>query len=57
MKKLVKEILDRRVIRYTPNMTRMYVKLTVLYDDGTTGYQYIEEELPKTVYEMEENNV
>lgn len=55
--KLVKEILDRRVLRYTPNMTRMYVKLTVLYDDGTIGYQYSEEELPKTVYEMEETDV
>ena len=52
--KLVKEILDRRVIRYSPHRTLMYVKLTVLYDDGTTGYQYVEEELPKTVYELEE---
>lgn len=51
--KLVKEILERRVLRYTPNMTRMYVKLTVLYEDGTIGYQYSEEELPNTVYKME----
>ena len=43
--KIVKEVISQQVLGY--GIDSVYLKLTVLYDDNTIGYKYVERPLVK----------
>lgn len=53
MRKVIDQYLSETFLGYDEHLTERHYKANVIYKDGTMGVEYVTKPMPRTVYELD----